>query len=76
MAYTIRSRRDDRGETLVSIGGILSGPTADESDEEGRRSQEWRELRQDNYRLQEKVAQLEQELAAAGSAGGVVRDLL
>eukprot|EP01043_Picozoa_sp_COSAG02_P052400 COSAG02_NODE_5638_length_4164_cov_5.215498_1_plen_901_part_00 len=68
--------RDDRGETLVSIGGILSGPTADESDEEGRRSQEWRELRQDNYRLQEKVAQLEQELAAAGSAGGVVRDLL
>ena len=71
--------------------GILSGPTADESDREdaGRQElqalrcgethrdaeelQELQELRQHNRRLQEKVAQLEQELAGA-TAGA--RDLL
>ena len=55
-------------------GGRLSGPTADESEEGDRPQQVLRVLRQDNARLQEKVAQLEKELAAAGR--GVVRDLL
>lgn len=73
---------DGAGEPLVSIDGMLSGPTADESDGEFTRREELLELRQHNRRLQERVAQLEREVAAGrlGSAPGggvdVARDLL
>ena len=73
---------DGAGEPLVSIDGMLSGPTADESDGEFKRREELLELRQHNRRLQERVAQLEREVAAgrlgsaAGGGVGVARDLL